>query len=599
MRESARDRIAAAARSSSASGLLVALTALIAYCVVASPYIVEGENAELAAVGSIGGRAHPPGYPLYVLWLRAWSWLPGASPAHTTALATAILGALALLVLHAACRAWGARPLAAAIAVVIVGAAPLIVRYHSQAEVFALNHLIAALVLWLAAAHGPLRGERRAIALGLVAGLGLANHFTCALLAPVGILGAVRAVREARRGAVAVGGALIGLAVGLLPYAYLAVADGPASWGVVSSWDDLLTIVLRREYGGVAGFAPLGTSVPWTASLWALIATIGRSWLWLPAILAPIALGVQIWRPAADGEPRWGWIALAISIVLAGPVLVTRFNVEPEGLGLYICERFHLLPAILLAIAVAIALDAPAAALERRRREDQDDRGERDALERPILATVLPLVVFAGLVVTALPALARIHSPAVELGVRNLLRSLPPDAVVHVVPDDLCGGSIYLQEARHERPDVVVMCAAMLRLPWYRAQLSRRTMGVDAVAGGLSEALVKSGRAVFVDPQLTGVLAAYPHYPYGVVRRVLPAGTPPPPASEIAALNKKLFGAFDLAYPWPGPDDEYAALAHYRYAGAWSAIARLLAAAGDRAGAQDAMELSAQLTPKD
>ena len=582
MRGTLRSRVAAAARSPGANGVLVALAALIAYCVLASPHIVEGENAELAAVGAIGGRAHPPGYPLYVLWLRAWSWLPGATPAHTTALATAILGALALLVLHAACRAWGARPLAAAIAVVIVGAAPLIVRYHSQAEVFALNHLIAALVLWLAAAHGPLRGAWRAIALGGVAGLGLANHFTCALLAPVGILGVVRAVRESPRRAVAVGGAIAGLVAGLVPYAYLAVADGPASWGVVSSWDDLLTIVLRREYGGVAGFAPLGTSVPWTASLWALIATIGRSWLWLPAVVAPVALAVRIWRPAADGEPRWGWIALAVSAVLAGPLLVTRFNVEPEGLGLYICQRFHLLPALLLAIPVAVALDAPAG-----------------AVKRPVLAAALPLVVFAGLVVTGLPALARVHTPAVELGVRNLLRSLPPDAVVHVVPDDLCGGSIYLQEARHERPDVVVMCAAMLRLPWYRAQLSRRTMGVEAVAGGLSEALVKSGRAVFVDPQLGNVLAAYPHYPYGIVRRILPVGTPAPAASEIAAMNKKLFAAFDLDYPWPGPNDEYAALAHYRYAGVWSAVARLLASAGDRAGAQDAMELSAQLTPRE
>jgi hypothetical protein len=580
VRGSPRSLVASAAKACSAPGALVALAALIAYCALASPHIVEGENAELAAVGAIGGRAHPPGYPLYVLWLRAWSWLPG-TPAHATAFATAILGALALLVLHAACRAWGARPLAAAIAVVIVGAAPLFVRYHSQAEVFALNHLIAALVLWLAAAHGPLRGERRAIALGLVAGLGLANHFTCALLAPVGLLGAVRGVREARRGAVAAAGAIAALAVGLTPYAYLAVADGPASWGVVSSLDDLLTIVLRREYGGVAGFAPLGTSVPWTASLLALLETIARTWLWLPAVVAPIALGVRIWRPG-DGEPRWGWIALAISVVLAGPLLVTRFNVEPEGLGLYICQRFHLLPALLLAIPVAAALDVPAA-----------------SVKRPVLAAALPLVVFAGLVVVALPSIARLHTPAVELGVRNLLRSLPHDAVVHVVPDDLCGGSIYLQEARRERPDVVVMCAAMLRLPWYRTQLSRRTMGVDAVPGGLSEALVRSGRPVFVDPQLTNALAAYPNYPHGVVRRVQPLGTPVPPPVEVAALNKKLFAAFDLDYPWPGPADEYAALAHYRYAGAWSAIARLLAAVGDRAAAQDAMELSAQLTPKD
>src|ERR1043166_8371905 len=176
-----------------------------------------GSSARGSAGPAVGGRGDPPGYPLYVLWLRAWSWLPGSTPAHTAALATVILGAAALLVLHAACRAWGARPLAASIAVAVYAAAPIIVRYHSEAEVFALNHLIAALVLWLAAARGPLRGAWRGAALGLVAGLGLANHLTCALLAPVGILGLVRALRESRPRLAAAALALVGLAVGLVP----------------------------------------------------------------------------------------------------------------------------------------------------------------------------------------------------------------------------------------------------------------------------------------------------------------------------------------------------------------------------------------------
>jgi hypothetical protein len=560
--------------------LPIVVVALIAYCALASPHIVDGDNAELATLGAVGGRSHPPGYPLYVLWLRAWSWLPGASPAQTAAFATALLGALALLALHAACRAWGARPVAASLAVAVFGAAPLVVRYHSQAEVFALNHLIAALVLWLSAARGPLRGGWRGAALGLVAGLGLANHLTCALLAPIGVLGVVRAVRESRARAGTAALALASFALGLVPYAYLVVADGPASWGTVSSFDDLLGMVLRRDYGGMVGFAPLGTQVSWTANLGLWLATLARSWLWLPVIAGAVELGVRIWRPADDGEPRWGWIALAASLALAGPVLVARFNVAPDALGKYICERFHLLSVLLLAVPVAAAFDRAAS-----------------RLTRPLLAASLPVIAFVGLVAIALPGLGRIHSPAMELGVRNLLRSLPRAAVVYVVPDDLCGGAIYLQVARGERPDVVVLCAAMLPLRWYRAQLTQRAIGVEVVPGGLSGALLSSGRAVFVDPQLTQVLAAYPHYPFGIVRRVLRTGEQPPTASEVAAIHKQLFADFDLAYPWPGPDDGYAALAHYRYAAAWSAVARLLGAAGDRAGAAEASELAARLTP--
>lgn len=599
--------VVAAAKHGNACGAPVALAALIAYCALASPYIVDGDNAALATLGALGGRFHPPGYPLYVLWLRLWSWLPGDTPARTFAFATAISGALALLALHAACRAWGVRPLAASIAVAIFAAAPLVVRYHSQAEVFALNHLIVALVLWLAALPGPLRGAWRAAALGLVAGLGMANHYTCALLAPVGLLGVVRGIRESRSHIGAAALAAAGFVLGLLPYAYLAIADSPASWGEVSSLDDLLTIVLRREYGGLSSLAPLGTVVPWTTAVWAWLVTMGRSWLWLPAIAAVVVLGLRIWRPQAierprsseratsisSGEPhptpqppvetRWGWSMLAASVVLAGPVLATRFNIPPEGLGQYMCERFHMLPALIVAIPVAVVLDALEAPASWPR--------------RPALVAALPVVVFVGLTATTLPRLGHVQSPAMEFGVRNLLRSLPQDAIVYVVPDDLCGGATYLQLARHERPDVAVLCAAMLRLPWYRAQQTRRAVGVPIVPGGLSAALLKSGRAVFVDPQLPGALAAYPHYVYGVVRRVLPAGAPPPSADEVAAINQRLFAAFDLDYAWPAPSDEYHALAHYRYAAAWSTIARGLEAAGDSTGAREAMATAARLTP--
>src|ERR1044071_8025362 len=100
---SAAQALAAAQRC----GVPVAVVAMVVYCAVASPFVVDGDNAEFATLGAVGGRSHPPGYPLYVLWLRAWSWVPGHSPAHSAAFATAMLGAAALLVLHAACRAWG------------------------------------------------------------------------------------------------------------------------------------------------------------------------------------------------------------------------------------------------------------------------------------------------------------------------------------------------------------------------------------------------------------------------------------------------------------------------------------------------------------
>lgn len=557
-------------------GGLIALAALIAYLAFASPYIVDGDNAEFAMLAAVGGRAHPSGYPLYVLWLRLWSPLPGATPAHTAALATAVLGALAVAALHAACRAWGARPAAAAISVAMFAAAPVVARYACEAEVFAMNDLAVALVLWLAAAAGPLRGRWRGAALGLVAGLGLSNHLTCVLIAPVGLLGVARAARESRATTWAI--AALGLAVGLSPYAYLVVADGPASWGRVASASDLVAFFVRRDYGGTAGFASDGVDVPWLTSLAAWAATVGRTWLWLPAAGGAAMLLARIRRPA--GESRWAWAMLAASFLLAGPVLVSRFNIDPHGIGRDVCERFHILPALLLAVPVAALVDLAG-----------------DRLVRP-RATALAVLGFAVLAFAGWPRLARIHSPAMEAGVRNLLRSLPAGALAVVIADDHCSGGRYLQLARGERPDVALVCAGMLPLRPYRELWARRGLALPSSDGArLGDALLATGRPAFVDPFLHRVLDAFPAYPFGVLRRVLPRGAAQPTVGEVAAINRDVYRGFDLDYPRPDREDGCPALAHLRYASTWAGIAKALDAAGDHDAAHEARDLAYQLLP--
>ena len=69
--------------------------------------------------------------------------------------------------------------------------------------------------------------------------------------------------------------------------------------------------------------------------MWTSLASFGwelaRSWLWLPLVCVAFV---------RRGESRAAWIALAASFVLAGPLLVTRFNVPPTGIGLFVVRRF-------------------------------------------------------------------------------------------------------------------------------------------------------------------------------------------------------------------------------------------------------------------
>jgi hypothetical protein len=524
-----------------------------------------------------------------VLWLRALAWLPSASPAHAAAIATALLGALQAVVLHAACRAWGAPAPAATVATGVFAAAPLALRYHSEAEAFALNGLVVACVLWLVAAAGPLRGVRRAAALGLVAGLGLCGHLTCALVAPVGLLGVARGVREAGwRAAAAAAGAL---AVGLLLYAYLFVApDSIASWERPHDLAGLYAIVTRREYGGAAGFTGAGGEVDVAGHLRLLADSVLRTWLW---VLAPLGLGaiaVRAVRPGAR-EPRAGWLALAASWLLAGPLLVLRFDVPVNDFGRYVAERFHLLPALLLVVPVAVALAALWRAAVPRSRISA------------AAGTAVALAGVVGLVGVALPGLAVSRPRALEAGVHNMLRTMPARAVILGHGDTLDAATRYAQLALGERRDVSFVHWTAMQTAWYRDKIA--ATGVElppgpAPAVALARRLLAQGRPLFVDPthDPAGELATvFRLVPYGFLLRVVPEGEPAPSLGDVVRENQALYARFDLDYPRPSIHQIHAAAMNQRYERAWLGMARALAAAGDPEGAADAAAVARQLAP--
>jgi Protein of unknown function (DUF2723) len=570
-------------------GGLIGLATLVLYVWIAPTHVVDGDNAEFATLGATGGIAHPSGYPLYLLWLHATSWLPAASPAHAAAIATAVLGAASVVVLHAACRAWGARPLAATIAVAIFAAGPVVLRIETEAEVFALNCLVVAAVIWLAALDGPLRGWRRAAALGLVAGLGLSNHLTCVLIAPIGILGVIRAAREATLKPAVIGLAIAGLLVGLLPYGYAFVAaDTPLSWGHVHNLGELVALFTRRDYGGPGAFEARGIDVSAGTSIFTLTATLARTWLWAPLLLGGATLVYRLVR-SSSGETRWGWAMLATSFVLAGPVLASRFNVAPEGLGLYVCQRFHVLPAMLMAIPIAVGLSGLAKLIPPTR-----------ISERTWIA-IAATVGFAAVAGTSLPHILRVHTPAVEDSARNMLRSLPPNAVVIESQDDLHSGAGYVQWVLGERQDVVLVTWSMMSMQWYRDRVSRR--GIVAPAGDepplvrLADFLLASGKSLYVDRSQTAILAAFPTYPFGILIRVLPRGEKPPSVGEVFELNQAIYAKFELDYPRPGPDDEYPTEVHRRYAATWTVLAQALRASGKDDDAEWALEAAREIGP--
>ena len=572
-------------------GVGVALVAAVAYVLIAPAHIGGGDNAEFATLGSIGGVPHPSGYPLYMLWLRATSWLPAATPAHATAIATSLLAAAQVFVLHAACRAWSARAGAASIATAVFAASPLVLMFHTEAEVFALNGLVVAVVLLLAAPAGPLRGEARTIVLALVAGLGLSNHSTCVLVTPLGLLGAVRGLQETRRSRPAVVGmAVLALVAGFLPYLYLFVTSSSSiSWRPIEDLSGLVHHFLRADYGS-SRLTSTDMPVPYLAQLGALFRSLASTWSAPGAVLGLLVLVERAVRcPPSEGRREWQM--LLASVCLAGPVLLTRFNIDPIGTGLMVCQRFHLLPLALLCIPVAVGIDRVLA------------RVPRSRLTRPIVIHGFALLTFVALTARSLPHHMRAQSPAIERMLRGSFASMPPEAVVIVAAESLYFGAGYVQDVLGERRDITVIGWLMMRSPEYRDRIRARSgLKLAPSSEGLRSAdvaaeVLASGRPLFIAPFGAKIAEAFPTHPYGMLFRVYPRGAPMPSLREQVQINRELLERFRLDYPFPEADDEPTASFHVFLARGWAMLAEALARSGETELASEASAIAEEVGP--
>lgn len=618
---------------------LVGLILGACYLTTLAPAVLGHDHGEYVTTGNEGGVPHPPGYPLYVLWLRAWSWLPLGAVLRTS-LASAALGLGAVAVLFAAARRWGASPLAAAIGAALYGLSPRLWLLHTHADNLSLASLQGAAVLWVVAA--PLRPLVRAGLLGLLAGTAVCSHHTLFTLAPVMLWGLVRAAwaaagevpgapaiepeppvseevargwwatqaptlsapvigltRRARRGAgelrrwvgrrgrVVLGGwarvaltALVGMGAGLLPFAYSMwlshLDDGRWVWGRLLTLTDLLNHIARHEYGFWNLTAARSYVVPdLPERLQGLARRLGHDLLWLPALLG-VLTGLRVLVRVVH---RWR---------------------EPDAWGLVaLTATFGLAGPTL-----SLINDAPLPVME------GHFVGRLDVVAELTLCLLVALGVEemtswlsrrghsarGGLVVALLAVLSlgaarswawvrETHRPTVQLYLTNLLGSLPPGAVLVGGGDEPLFGLLYLQRIEHLRLDVVHVSVGMAARPWYRARVSR-LLGLPelvfdeprAAASPMLASLLATGRPVlaFGPDDARGDVITRPE---GVLLRVLPAGSPAMAAAALEAQQQQLFARFTLEPRAPRPGS-FGARIYRDYARSWRLVAERYRAEG-------------------
>ena len=226
------------------------------------------DSGDLAASVHTMGVAHPTGYPTYLLLAKIFSLvIPWGDVAHRINMLSALSGAGAVVLVYFTCHLFIERTFreseaissrasaAAIIAAASLAFSPLLWSQSVMAEVYSLNALFTAGVMYLAL----LWYEKSEAGLwplftgALLMGLGLGNHVTLAFVGfPLAYVMVLHR-RELTRGAIA---KLLGIFIlGLSVYVYLplrASENPPINWGDAATLEGFVWTVTAVLYRGLA-----------------------------------------------------------------------------------------------------------------------------------------------------------------------------------------------------------------------------------------------------------------------------------------------------------------------------------------------------------
>ncbi len=397
----------------------------------------------VSAIASLG-IAHPPGYPLYVLIGKLFAVVaPWATVAYRANLVSALSAATTAGVLFYFLEGFFRRNhmtapgFHAGILTIAYAMSPAVWSLARTSEMYALESTFAVMLLWASGLGGPPRLRCAAFLLGL----GMGVHPTLLFLAPL-LMGSVFETWNDNR-PLAIE-CILALAAGLSVVLFIPLRGHmhPAVvWGDPEGWRGFWRIVTRADYGGLK-LHPVQSEFEWT----------------LPSILAQLQFFIrQVSEQggiAGVGLAAAGFVAaliapqatrrsmgLSLSFALAGPLFFLLSNLPlTEATTPAILEPYlilvNLLGVVLMAFGVVWIFRRGA----------------------PVWGTLglIALMIFSKPIQATPYRSARHDYYAYDYG-RNLMRALPPNAVLYD-PDDPTAfalGAIQLSEKR--RTDIVLL----------------------------------------------------------------------------------------------------------------------------------------------
>lgn len=328
------------------------LLAFVLYIKTTSGTFLFDDNSEFIASAHRLGITHPPGYPIFSLFGKLFSFLPVGSIFFAVNLSSAFAGAcgvsLVFILVWRMTGLWSA----AASAVIVTGIARTFWIQTGQAEVYALNFFFMFLILNIILTLLYSRTKFRTIALLVLTGaVAMINHYSIALMVPVcAILFFISYKYDLKRIFKIAAPLLLFAIIGLSIYAYLPLRSAASP---TIMWQEQVTIKgFIKHVQGVDRRTTV-PSVPFNNKL-KFVKHYSQllSEQWTPWILIFVAIGLI--GMIFIRWPGSGWFALLGLFFLSGFVLLLNYLFGPRSA--FVVSVFHISSMSLIGVFAGLGI---------------------------------------------------------------------------------------------------------------------------------------------------------------------------------------------------------------------------------------------------
>jgi len=432
---------------------LVFVLVMSVYLFTLAPSITMEDSAELITAAYTLGIPHPPGFPLYVLLGKLFTFIPLGTIAWRVNLISAVFGALTIALLFVITNKIVKNTLISFCFPLVLAFSSIFWSQSVIAEVYTLNTFLLALLILLLLSWQEKRKDSFLLWFAFIYGLSLTNHTMMILFAPVFTFYILVIDRKIIKRWQLILKMFLLFCLGLSVYFYLflrAWQKAVYNWGLITDWHGVLAHIMRRQYND---FSPLVNPYGKVGLVISFFFDIYQQFF-LPTLLLALAGAVYIYK---KNRP---FFLLSAGIFLLNSIGIIYLRKYGWALGIDYTYRVYYLPAFLV---LTIWLAAIVAYL-------YDFLSQAFKTKKVIIFRIIQLLFF--LVLFSLPPSFLVANySSCDLSsfwfnydyYDNLLESLEPNSVYFTAYDGSLQGDtelfslIYFKMVENVRPDVDIV----------------------------------------------------------------------------------------------------------------------------------------------